>query len=134
MISKSYQQFAIVQADSAQLLTERLNAKLYELKDKDPAVTFEGLTARVSYTEREEYPEDVGEVFEMEGAGFFCRMCPFYRPITKADGSIDERISYGLCPVAKYGKTKAASRACVRLYEMIMSGEVKLCLAESEEK
>ena len=58
---QSYQQFAIVSGDSAQSLTEQLNAKLRELKDKDPVVTFEGLIARISYVEREEKPEDMDE-------------------------------------------------------------------------
>jgi hypothetical protein len=131
MKRESYQQFAIVSADSAQLLTEKLNATLKELRHKDPAVTFEGLTARVSYTEREEAPEDLQEVFELEGAGFFCGMCPFFKAMTKKDGTADSRNKHGLCPMSKFGKTRADSRACERLYQMIMSGEVKLCLAES---
>lgn len=47
MRSRSYQQYAIVAADSAQTLTEQLNAKLIELRDKNPTVTFEGLIARI---------------------------------------------------------------------------------------
>lgn len=130
MKRESYQQFAIVQGDTAQLLTEQLNATLRELRHKSPAVTFEGLTARVSYTEQEEAPEDLQEVFELEGAGFFCSMCPFFQATVKKDGTVDSRNKHGLCPITKYGKTRADSRACERLYQMIMNGEVKLCLAD----
>lgn len=35
MLSKSYQQYAIVAADSAQTLTELLNAKLIELRGEE---------------------------------------------------------------------------------------------------
>ena len=38
---ESFQQFAIVAADSAQQLSEQLNEKLYELRTKRPQVTFE---------------------------------------------------------------------------------------------
>lgn len=131
---QSYQQFAIVSGDSAQSLTEQLNAKLRELKDKDPVVTFEGLIARISYVEREEKPEDMAEVFELDGAGFHCSQCPFYQPILAKNGEPDKRKKWGICPNAKYGRTVGTARACERLYQMFMNGEVKLCLAESEEK
>ena len=53
MISRSSQQFAIVAADSAQQLTDQLNEKLRELRDKSPTVTFDGMIARIQYTESE---------------------------------------------------------------------------------
>jgi hypothetical protein len=130
MRSERFQQFAIVMGDSAQSLTEQLNAKLIELKDKDPVVTFEGLIARISYIERHEEPEDIAEAFQLKGAGFHCEQCPFYQPVLKRDGSKDERIKYGMCPNAKYGKAFGSSGACEKLYQMFMNGEVKLCLAE----
>lgn len=50
MRRESFQQFAIVAADSAQQLTEQLNAKLFELRNRRPQVTFDGLIARISYS------------------------------------------------------------------------------------
>lgn len=132
MRSQSYQQFAIVCGDTAQSLTEQLNAKLKDLKDKNPTVAFEGLIARISYTEREEQPEDMAEVFELEGAGFHCSQCPFYQPALASNGEPDRRKKYGMCPNAKYGKAFGYAKACDKLYQMFMSGEVRLCLAESE--
>ena len=61
MISRSYQQYAIVAADTAHNLTEMLNAKLYDLRDKNPTVTFEGLIARIQYAENESVTENLQE-------------------------------------------------------------------------
>ena len=73
MISRSYTQFAIVAADSAQTLTEQLNAELLRLKDKNPTVTFEGMIARIQYTEREEVPESLAEEYEAQGVRLQCQ-------------------------------------------------------------
>lgn len=131
MKRESYTQFAIVAADSAHDLTEQLNAALKDLKHKNPSVTFEGMIARISYTETEEAePEDIFEAFELKGAGFHCGQCPFYEHVLNRNGEPDQRVKYGLCPNAKYGKAFATSQACDKLYQMFMSGEVKLCLAD----
>ena len=133
MRSESYQQFAIVAADSAQSLTEHLNAKLYELRDKFPKVTFEGLIARISYSEHFRMCEDLSDEYELEGVKLTCQDCPLFKPILKMDGTEDKRIKWGDCPVASYGRTSRDGRACEKLFQMLNSGEVRLCLAESEE-
>ena len=129
---ESYQQFAIVSGDSAQQLTDRLNKKLYELRKKQPTVAFEGLIARISYTEDERIFEDVSDEYEAAGIKLTCQMCPLLRPVLKSDGTIDKRAKWGGCEYSPlgYGQTSRESRACNRLFEMINSGEVKLCLAE----
>lgn len=124
----SYQQFAIVQADSAQQLTERLNQKLYELKDKDPTVTFEGLIARISYYVTEEVEKKSS--LETGQFKFKCKDCPMFEPVRKKDGTADRRTTFGFCRFAEEGQTFTTSRACERLYEMIKDREVKLCLRE----
>ena len=42
------------------------------------------------------------------------------------------RVKYGDCPYSEYGRTYKNARACDMLYKKIRSGEVQLCLAESE--
>ena len=128
MKCRSYQQFAIVAADSAQSLTEQLNAKMVELADKNPTVTFEGLIARIMYTERETSPENLGEEYELQGVRLTCQDCPMFKPILKSDGTVDGRIKYGDCPNTEYGRTYRDSRACAKLFQMMNSGEVRLCL------
>lgn len=123
----SYQQFAIVQGDSAQQLTERLNRKLYELRDKEPTVTFEGLIARISFMQTDEVPEPTANG---TGLKLKCRDCPMFEPIRKKDGTADRRTSLGRCPFAQDGYTFRHSEACSRLYQMINEREVKLCLRE----
>ena len=113
MRNESYQQFAIVAADSAQQLTDQLNQKLYELRDKRPQVTFEGLIARISYSESVSIPEDLVDQYELAGVRLRCGACPFFEPRRK--------------------RTSRESGACNRLFEMLNSGEVRLCLTESEE-
>lgn len=132
MVRESYLQFAIVSGDSAQLLTDQLNEKLRELKDKNPSVTFEGMIARISYTETATTCEDLRDEYEQEGIRLTCQDCPFFKPILKADGTEDKRVKWGDCPHSQYGygRTSRDSRACNKLFHMINSGEVRLCLAE----
>ena len=133
MRNESYQQFAIVAADSAQQLTEQLNQKLYELRDKRPQVTFEGLIARISYSESVSIPEDLVDQYELAGVRLRCGSCPFFQPRLNSNGTEDKRAKKGTCPCAEYGIAFRDSRVCERLFEMLNSGEVRLCLAESED-
>ena len=124
----SYQQFAIVQADSAQQLTEQLNQKLYELREENPTVTFEGLIARISYYVTEEVEKK--NSLDTTQFKFKCKDCPMFEPVLKRDGTADRRMTIGRCPFANEGHTLTYSNACERLYEMIKDREVKLCLRE----
>lgn len=126
---RSYLQFAIVQGDSAQQLTEKLNSKLYELRDKDPSVTFEGLTARIRYTEEEE-TEKLERGRGETTLKLRCIDCPMFEPVRKKDGTADRRMTIGFCPLAEDGHTLTNSRACQRLTEMINNREVRLCFKE----
>ncbi len=129
---RSYQQFAIVQGDTAQSLTEQLNVKMKELHSKHPTVSFEGLIARISYTEEEYDPETLSEEYESKGINLHCEDCPHFQPELNADGSVSKRTKKGRCPFANYGMTFRDSAACDKLYEHLRTGEVRLCLAESE--
>lgn len=134
MKRESFQQFAIVAADSAQELTERLNAELFKLRDKRPQVTFEGMIARISYTEEIQIAETVSDDFEERGISLTCLDCPFFVPAMKSDGTPDGRAKWGGCPHSEMKRTERNRRACDKLFQMINSGEVRLCLPESEEK
>lgn len=125
-------QFAIVASDSAQGLTEQLNEKLRELKDKDPVVTFEGMIARISYTEETVICESLSDEYEEAGVKLTCSMCPYFKAKLKADGTVDKRAKWGDCPYSPlgYGQTTKDGKACARLLEGLNCGEVKLCLAE----
>lgn len=127
MREETFQQYAIVQCDSAKRLTEQLNDKLRELKDKDPVVSFEGLTARICYTERAEVPEDIVDEWKLKGVSLTCSQCPYYQPTTKSDGSVDLRSKKGMCSYSgtcRFG----TGQACEDLYKMIQEGGVGLCL------
>ena len=130
MKSESYQQFAIVAEDSAQKLTEKLNAVLFALRGKRPEVTFDGMTARVSYEETLETCEDLRDEYALQGVTFTCQDCPLFCPIRKSDGTEDRRVRWGDCPEKELGRTYRDARACEKLFRMIRSGEVRLCLAE----
>ena len=129
MKSRSYQQYAIVAADSAQTLTEQLNAKLIELRDKNPTVTFEGLIARIQYVESEYIPESLEEEYEAQGVQLTCEDCPYFCPTVKADGTLDLRSKWGGCHLNESGMAKKGSRACEKLFQKLNSGEVKLCVS-----
>lgn len=130
-MSESYQKFAIVYGDSAQSLTDQLNAKLYELRGKHPSVSFEGMIARICWEETDYEPEPEEDETKLE---LTCQDCPYFQPMLKADGTIDGRSRIGDCPHAKYKRTYRNSKPCEKLINDINNGEVKLCLAESEEK
>ena len=130
MKRESYQQFAIVQGDTAQQLTEQLNAKLYELRGKRPAVTFEGLIARISYEEEFVEPESLEDEYRLKGVKLTCQDCPWFSPMLKRDGTPNRAAKRGDCPFADYGMTSRDCSACDRLYRMINNGEVRLCLAD----
>lgn len=126
----SYLQYAIVAADSAEILTEKLNAELYRLRDKQPKATFEGMIARISYYESEALPESLDEEYEAQGVRLTCEDCPYFCPAVKADGSLDLRTKWGGCHLSEYGSTDKRSRACELLFEKLNNGEVKLCIKE----
>lgn len=130
MECKSYLQFAIVQGDSAQDLTDRLNRTLRELPDKSPTVTFEGMTARICYTEVEKIFDEPEDAIEAMGLKITCVDCPFFEPFRNKDGSVSGVHKRGKCEFARFGKTYRDSKACLHLIECINRGEVKLCLAE----
>lgn len=130
MRSKSYQQFAIIQSDSAQLLTEQLNEKLKELHDKNPIVTFEGLIARISYTVEYQTPESVAEEYEVQGLRLTCEDCPYFMPMIKSDGSEDRRAKRGTCPYKEYNIAFKDSSACDKLFQMLAEGRIGLCLKD----
>lgn len=126
----SYQQYAIIQEETAELLTERLNLKLKELRDQNPKVSFDGLTARICYTVEEETEGTATDGTEDFKLNLKCRDCPIFEPIRKKDGTADRRMAIGFCPLAEDGHTLTTARACKKLFRMINDKEVRLCLKE----
>lgn len=128
-LRESYLQYVIVQGDTAQQLTESLNQELYRLRYLHPEVTFEGLTARISYQANFVRPLSLADEYEEVGVRFTCQDCPYFRPILKADGTEDKRVKWGDCEHAELGRTWRDCRACDHLFKALRSGEVRLCLA-----
>lgn len=131
MKSISYPQFRIVEADTAQELTETLNRIVMDLKECKPEVTFDGLTARIAYTVTErDIPEDLSDEYHAVGVRLLCEDCPYFKPLTKRDGTEDHRKSFGTCPFQNDGIAHRKMHACETLFKMLNAGEVKLCLAK----
>ena len=128
MRRESYQQFAIVAADSAQSLTEQLNAKLRELADKHPTVTFDGMIARIQYEISVPVPESIEAEYELQGVNLTCQDCPFFEPARNKNGSVDRRAKWGGCRFAEYGMASRDARVCEKLFQLINNGEVRLCV------
>ena len=136
MRTSSYKQFEIIRASDPETFTEKLNEKMYELRRSWPEVAFseegEYMIARISYMQHDRVPEDLGDIYEMIDVSFKCEDCPMFEPIRNRDGKPNMRVKYGNCKYAEFGRTYKTSRACDMLYKMIKSGEVQLCLADSE--
>ena len=133
MRSSTYEQFAIVRADSASLFTEQLNAEVYRLRDNHPVVKFSEsipFYAHIKYIVNENTPETVAEASEVEGVRFVCAQCPYFKPVLKDDETEDRRCKYGDCEFAELGRVLKTNAACDRLYELIKEGSVKLCFTE----
>ena len=134
MKRSTYEQFAIVAADTAALFTERLNAEIFRLKDNNPVVIFSESTspfyARIKYVVDTEAPESIAEASAVEGVSFVCLQCPFFKPALKEDGTIDKRVKWGDCEHAELGRTYKTAPACDKLYELIKEGDVKLCFMD----
>lgn len=133
MKRSSYVQFAIVNADSAPLFTEQLNAEILRLKDNNPVVKFSEsipFYAQIKYTVNTESPETIAEASEVSGVSFVCAQCPLFKAATRADGEIDRRVKWGECEHTELGRTLKAAPACEKLYELIKEGGVKLCFMD----
>ena len=130
MRSSSYDQFAIVQADSATLFEQELNEAIRRLKDYNPMVKFSEsipFYAYVKYRVNENIPETISEASEIEGVRFVCAQCPYFKPVLREDGEVDKRVKYGDCEYAELGRVLRKAPACDKCYEAIKEGSVKLC-------
>lgn len=137
MKQERFQQFRTVKADAPEIFTEDLNKAVYELRMKNPVVKFsetDPLCAYVSFTERYQAPESIGDEYELQGVQFTCEMCPMFTPIMKRDGTPDGRLRYGDCPESEFGRTYKDSTACDKLYQMLKAGKIKLVSTDEEEE
>ena len=133
MKRSTYEQFAIVSADSATLFTEQLNAEILRLRDNNPVVKFSEsipFYAQIKYTVNTEAPETIAEASEVEGVSFVCLQCPYFKPAKRADGEIDRRVKWGECEHTELGRTLKTAPACEKLYELIKEGDVQICFMD----
>lgn len=133
MRRSTYEQFAIVSADSASLFTQQLNAEILRLKDNNPVVKFSEsipFYAQIKYTVNTETPETIAEASEVDGVSFVCAQCPYFRPATRADGEIDRRVKWGECEHTELGRTLKVAPACEKLYELIKEGDIQICFMD----
>ena len=127
MKAQSIQQFAIVQSDSAAAFEEELNARLMDLSETNAKVSFDGLTAYVSYIKTVRIPETLADAYELNGACFHCEDCPEFQAMLKANGTEDTRLKYGECQYAEMRRTRRDAPACDMLYKLIRDGRIGLC-------
>lgn len=133
MRRSTYEQFAIVSADSATLFTEELNAEILRLKDNNPVVKFSEsipFYAQIKYTVNTETPETIAEASAAEGVSFVCYQCPYFKAPKRADGEIDRRVKWGECEHTELGRTLKLAPACEKLYELIREGDVRICFMD----
>lgn len=133
MRSSSYDQFAIVQADSASVFEKQLNEEIFRLRDRNPVVKFSEsipFYAQIKYIVNTETPETVAEASAVEGVRFVCAQCPYFKAPTKDDGTEDKRCKYGDCEHAELGRTFKKTAACEKLYDLIAEGGIKICFTD----
>lgn len=132
MKSLVFSQYATVKANTAALFTTKLNEEIRKLKGKEPNVTFsdaDPLVAYIEYMESVEEPETIAEAERLEGIRFVCEQCPHFKPILKADETVDERCKYGDCDYSEneFGRALKSADACPHLYELLQEGGVRIC-------
>ena len=135
MKRSSYEQFAIVHADSASLFNEQLNEEIFRLRDYHPVVHFSEsipFYAQIKYTVTHSTPECLGDEYELQGVTFACALCPHFLPAKTRKGEDDKRCKVGDCSFDgnEFGRAFNNSDACDHLYELIKEGKVKLCFTE----
>ena len=133
MKRSSYEQFAIVQADSASVFEKQLNEEIFRLRDRNPVVKFSEsipFYAQIKYIVNTETPETVAEASAVEGVRFVCAQCPYFKAPTKDDGTEDKRCKYGDCEHTELGRTFKNTPACEKLYELIAEGGVRICFMD----
>lgn len=130
MRNERFTQFAIIRDSSPEILTDKLNLKMYELRHKSPSVEINGDQALIRYTEEIAEPECLEDEYRAKGIRLTCGDCPFFEPARKADGTIDARAKWGECPHAHLGRTSATSPMCEVIFEMLNNKEVRICLAD----
>ena len=129
MKCRSIQQFAIVTGDTAQLLEERLNARLIELHKFEPKLyDLADRRAVIEYKITETSPENIGEEYQAQGVRFTCEDCPYFEPALTGRDMVDRRIKYGDCQFAINGRTRRDASPCDVLWNKLKNGEVELCL------
>lgn len=111
--------------------SDRLNAALRELDDKNPRVTFEGMIARIEYEEREELPSiDTGK----KSLRLTCQDCPLFEPLRRQDGQEDRRAKSGRCPLSKFmGMTGKTSPVCEAFIDMMENGSFMIVKAKNDD-
>lgn len=132
-MNTSLLKYAIVRETAAELFEEKLNEKLFEVRDSAPSVEFDSvggdLVARIKYKKTVEVPETKpSEV----GIRFTCGDCPCFEYARNADGSIDRRKKWGGCPYAYMERTAISSPACDVLYNGLRNGDIGLTFKEVE--
>lgn len=134
MRSSSYDQYAIIVADSAELFNQKLNEEIYRLKDNYPVVDIlraePPFFAQIKYRVTKDTPETIAEASAVEGVSFVCAQCPYFQPVLKEDETEDKRCKYGDCEHAEMGRTLKMAPACDKLYELIKEGDVRLCFMD----
>lgn len=136
MACEKFKQYAIVRSDSAETFENRLNARMFELRNDAPEVLFsengQTLTATIEYTATKEIgPVERDPV--TDGILLTCADCPYCEYITKRDGSPDMRAKTRKCKFAEYGRVYPHREACIVLYKLLMNGGARICLTESEQ-
>lgn len=136
MRANGFKQFAFIREDSPEEFEKKVNEKMEELRNGRPEIKtrLDGHTmmAEISYTKSVCIPESLADAYELQNIRFTCQDCPMFEPIKNRDGSPNLRVKYGDCKYSEYGRTYKDSRCCDTLYKLFRTGEVRLCLAESE--
>lgn len=130
---KTIKQYRIIDGRDGPELTEKLNAALRELDSKNPHVTFEGMIARIEYTETDEVP-GLDSSGKRKGLELHCEDCPHFQPMRRQDGEIDRRAKQGYCPFSKFmGFTSRDTRVCDTFLDLMENGELKIVKAKNDD-
>lgn len=130
MKSERFEQFRVIREANAEMLTDRLNRAMYELRHKSPSVEVNGDQALIRYIEEETEPEGIADEYIAKGVRLTCADCPYFEPKRNADGTIDARSKWGDCPHAHLGRTSATSSMCEVIFEKLNNKEARICLVD----
>ena len=124
MLTESYPQISVIQAESAEDFESMFNDKIKELsghKITDQSIDISGKSykAVITYLVTEHIVNSVADEFHAEGIRYLCKHCPHL------EDPKDRRVKYCTCKYSETGMAHKDHEACELFYKQLKLGKLE---------